>query len=48
VWDHRPTAAELLEQRLASGWLPRPSLLKEGDVIEGYARCLVVSMEGEA
>ena len=39
VWDHRPTAAELLEQRLASGWRPKPSLLKEGDVVEGYAAC---------
>jgi hypothetical protein len=50
VWDHRPTAAELLEQRLASGWRPKPSLLKEGDVVEGYAACVarLVSPEGEA
>jgi len=48
VWDHRPTAAELLDHRLASGWQPTPSLLKEGDVVEGYAACRVVSTEGEA
>jgi len=48
VWDHRPTAAELLDHRLASGWRPTPSLLKEGDVVEGYAACRVVSTEGEA
>jgi hypothetical protein len=47
VWDHRPTAAELLEQRLASGWRPKPSLLKEGDVVEGYAACVIATRKPE-
>jgi hypothetical protein len=49
VWDRRPTPAALLAERLSSGWRPRPSLLKEGDAVEGYAACaVVVSPEGEA
>jgi hypothetical protein len=40
VWDHRPTARELLDRRLAAGWTPKPSLLKDGDAVEGYAACL--------
>ena len=40
VWDHKPSAQEVLEQRLAAGWRPTPSQLKDGDVIEGYAACV--------
>ena len=40
VWDHLPTAREILDRRLENGWRPRPSLLKEGDVVEGFAACL--------
>jgi hypothetical protein len=40
VWNHRPTPQELLEARLASGWKPTPSLLKEGEKVLGYAACV--------
>jgi hypothetical protein len=40
VWDHLPTAREILDRRLEQGWRPRPSLLREGDVVEGFAACL--------
>jgi len=39
VWDHRPSPAEILERRLAAGWRPTASELKDGAVIEGYAAC---------
>jgi hypothetical protein len=42
VWDHIPTPDELLKVRLEEGWQPRPSLLKEGDLIVGHAACVVV------
>ena len=41
MWDHRPTADELLDARLARGWTPTPSALVEGDRILGHAACLV-------
>jgi hypothetical protein len=40
VWDHRPTDRELLDARLARGWKPTPSGLKEGDKVLGYAACV--------
>jgi hypothetical protein len=40
VWDHRPTAQEILGKRLAAGWKPTPSHLKDGDVVEGHAACV--------
>ena len=40
VWDHLPTAREILDQRLAVGWRPTPSRLREGDVVEGFAACV--------
>jgi len=40
VWDHKPEPAELLDRRLASGWKPTASALKDGDVVEGYAACV--------
>jgi hypothetical protein len=41
VFDHAPTAAELLAERLARGWRPTPSALREGDRVLGYAACAV-------
>ncbi|HEX8495222.1 MAG TPA: hypothetical protein VF658_20595 [Pyrinomonadaceae bacterium] len=37
VWDHYPTADELLGARLESGWTPTPSALKDGDAVVGHA-----------
>jgi hypothetical protein len=47
VWDHRPTADELLAKRLFLGWAPKPSLLKDGDVVEGHAACVVAAGKRE-
>ena len=47
IWDHRPTAAEILTRRLVSGWTPTASALKDGERILGYAAC-VVSAEHRA
>jgi hypothetical protein len=41
VWNHRPSADELLQQRLASGWQPTATVLQEGERILGHAACLV-------
>ena len=41
VFDHVPDAAELLARRLARGWRPTPSALKEGERVLGYAACAV-------
>ena len=41
VWDHVPSAKELLDSRLKNGWSPRPSMLKEGDRVVGHAVCIV-------
>ena len=40
VFDHVPGAAELLERRLARGWRPTPSALKDGERVLGYAACV--------
>ena len=40
VWDHKPTAEELLQMRIREGWSPTPSPLKDGEAILGYAACL--------
>jgi len=45
IWDHRPTAAEILEQRLAGGWKPTASALKEGERVLGYAACAVSALQ---
>jgi hypothetical protein len=37
VWDHRPTADELLDDRLAAGWLPTPTDTVDGPVVLGHA-----------
>jgi hypothetical protein len=40
VWDHAPSADELLTVRVNEGWRPTPSKLKTGDKVIGYAACL--------
>jgi hypothetical protein len=40
VWDHHPTADELLKERLDEGWQPTLSLLKEANKVLGHAACL--------
>jgi hypothetical protein len=45
IWDHLPTADELLERRVTMGWRPLTSPLKEGDVVLGHAACLIKARE---
>jgi hypothetical protein len=40
VWTRKPTHRELLDARLARGWKPTPSGLKEGPRVLGYAACV--------
>jgi len=37
VWDHRPSADELLAARVAAGWTPTPTSTVDGDVVMGHA-----------
>jgi hypothetical protein len=37
VWDHQPSADELLDARVAAGWIPTPTSTVDGDVIMGHA-----------
>jgi hypothetical protein len=39
IWDHEPTAAELLDRRLERGWAPLPTATRDGNVVLGYAAC---------
>jgi hypothetical protein len=39
VWDHRPTADELLDDRLARGWAATPTGTVDGPVVLGHAAC---------
>jgi hypothetical protein len=41
VFSARPDARTLLDARLARGWRPTPSALKEGERVLGYAACVV-------
>jgi hypothetical protein len=41
VWDHRPTADELLDDRLARGWSPTPTGTVDGPVVLGHAARLM-------
>jgi hypothetical protein len=41
VWDHRPSARELLDARVARGWRPTPTGTRSGPQVLGYAACLV-------
>src|SRR5262245_19109506 len=40
IWDHAPTADELLSTRMNEGWRPTPSSLQDGDRILGHAASL--------
>jgi hypothetical protein len=40
VWDHAPTAQEILQKRVQAGWMPTPSQTVDGEVVEGYAACM--------
>jgi hypothetical protein len=37
VWDHRPSADELLEARVAAGWRPTATDTRDGPVVLGHA-----------
>ena len=41
IWDHRPSADELLAARLAAGWEPTPTATRDGPRVLGYAACTV-------
>jgi len=41
VWEHRPSADELLDARLAHGWQPTPTATRDGPAILGHASCRV-------
>lgn len=43
MWDHRPSPAELLADRLDRGWRPTPTALQSGEQVLGYAECAVTS-----
>ncbi|MFO0579634.1 MAG: hypothetical protein U1A78_37015 [Polyangia bacterium] len=37
VWDHKPSADELLEARVLAGWQPTPTDTVDGPQILGHA-----------
>jgi hypothetical protein len=37
VWSKKPTPDELLDARVAAGWVPTPTSTVDGDVIMGHA-----------
>jgi hypothetical protein len=39
IWDHWPSADELLRGRMERGWRPTPTATIDGDVVLGYAAC---------
>jgi hypothetical protein len=39
--DHRPTADELLQARLARGWTATATATRDGDRILGHAACAI-------
>jgi hypothetical protein len=41
IFDHQPSAWELLDRRFERGWRPTPTATRDGDVILGYAACRV-------
>jgi hypothetical protein len=41
VWDHRPTADELLQARVAAGWTPTATSTVDGDLVMGHACTLL-------
>ena len=48
VVKHRPSADEMLDARIASGWSPTPTSTVEGDKILGHAACRVGLLPGRA
>lgn len=40
VWNHEPTANELLDRRLSRGWQPTPTATRSGPQVLGFASCL--------
>jgi hypothetical protein len=44
VWDHQPSADELLKGRLARGWRPTASALQDGPAILGHAACVATKL----
>jgi hypothetical protein len=39
VWDHRPSVDELLDDRIARGWVPTATGTVDGPQILGQAAC---------
>lgn len=37
VWEHPPSADDLLRERLLAGWRPTPSYLQAGLAVLGHA-----------
>ena len=37
MWDHRPSADELLDARVRAGWTPTPTATRDGDIVMGHA-----------
>jgi hypothetical protein len=37
VWDHRPSAVELLDDRVARGWVATATGTVDGPVVLGFA-----------
>ncbi|UQA60096.1 hypothetical protein [Polyangium aurulentum] len=40
VWEHKPTAEEMLAARLGRGWEPTPTGTKDGPKVLGFAACV--------
>jgi hypothetical protein len=40
VWPQKPTPDQLLERRLADGWMPTLTPLQQGAAVLGHAACL--------
>jgi hypothetical protein len=45
VFDHKPTARELLERRLERGWHPTATSLRGGEQVLGFAACIFADPE---
>ncbi|HEY0482085.1 MAG TPA: hypothetical protein VGD37_31415 [Kofleriaceae bacterium] len=47
MWDHRPSADELLVDRLARGWVATPTSTVDGPQVLGHAACRFPGPPGE-
>lgn len=47
MWGHNPSADELLDARLAAGWLPRTTAMVGGAKILGHAATRFGLRDGE-